>query len=143
MMPSKHNMLLETIYCLFLFPQKDIFQGQRNNSKANEHTYSMWQMIQHEFSMEQLICIVKKITIKNNAMYESNLDALRSNSMKGHPSGLQKFIINMKKGSSSSGPIDVDLMKPAMDQLWDTYAAISEVIWIRTWEWAVSICCEY
>ena len=51
-------------------------------------------MICREFNAEY---IVQKTIIKNNAMYESNLDALRSSSMKGYPSGLQKFIINLKK----------------------------------------------
>jgi hypothetical protein len=44
--------------------------------------------------------------------------------MKGYPSGLQEFIKNMQNGSSYSGPIDVDLTKPAVDQLWDTVQGI-------------------
>jgi hypothetical protein len=44
--------------------------------------------------------------------------------MKGYPSGLQSFIDNMKKGSSSSGPIDVDVTIPAVDQLWNTIRGI-------------------
>jgi hypothetical protein len=74
--------------------------------------------------MEQLIWIVQKAIIKNEAMFESNFDALRSNSMKGYPAGLQKIIENMKKGSSMSGPIEVDLKKPAVDQLWNTVNGI-------------------
>ena len=30
----------------------------------------------------------------------------------------------MKNGSSNSGPIDIDLTKPAVDQLWDTVQGI-------------------
>lgn len=117
-------MLLETIACLFLFPRQDVFQGQRLTSEANEHTYGLWRMILREFNMEQLIRIVQKAIIKNDAMFESNFDALRSNTMKGYPSGLQEFIKNMQKGSAYSGPIDVDLTKPAVDQLWDTVQGI-------------------
>ena len=75
--------------------------------------------------MEQLIRIVQKAFIKNEAMFESNFDPLRSNSsMKGYPAGLQKFVENMKKGSSTSGPINVDLTEPAVDQLWSTVKGI-------------------
>ncbi len=124
MMPNKRNMLLETIACLFLFPHRDVFQGQRLTSEANEHTYGLWRMILREFNMEQLIRIVQKAIVKNDAMFESNFDAFRSNTMKGYPSGLQEFIKNMQNGSSSSGPIDIDLTKPAVDQLWDTVQGI-------------------
>ena len=81
-------------------------------------------MILREFNMEQLIRIVQKAIVKNDAMFESNFDAFRSNTMKGYPSGLQEFIKNMRNGSSSSGPIDIDLTKPAVDQLWDTIQGI-------------------
>ena len=91
MMPNKRNMLLETIACLFLFTRKDVSQGQRLTSEANEHTFGIWRMILREFNMEQLIRIVQKAIIKNDAMFESDFDALRSNSMKGYPSGLQHF----------------------------------------------------
>ena len=125
MMPNKCNMLLETIACLFLFPRRDVFQGQRLTSEANEHTYGLWRMILREFNMEQLIRIVQKAVIKNDAMFESNLDAFRSNTrMKGYPSGLQQFIKNMRYGSSSSGPIDIDLTKPAIGQIWETVQGI-------------------
>ena len=90
MMPNKRNMLLETIACLFLFPCRDVFQGQRLTSEANEHTYGLWRMILCEFNMEQLIRIVQKAIVKNDAMFESNFDAFRSNTMKGYPSGLQE-----------------------------------------------------
>ena len=119
MMPHKHNMLLETVAFLFLFIRRDV-QGQRLTSQANEHTFGIWPMILREFNMEQLIHIVQKAIIKNEAMFESNFDAFRSNAMKGYPSGLQNFINNMKRGSSTSGPIDVDLTKPAVHQLWNT-----------------------
>ena len=124
MMPNKCNMVLETVASLFLFTRKDVYQGQRLTSEPNEHTYGIWRMILREFNMEQLIRIVQKAIVKNEAMFESNFDALRSNSMKGYPAGLQKFIENMKKGSRTSGPIDVDLKKPAVDQLWSTVKGI-------------------
>ena len=124
MMPNKRNMLLETVACLFLFTRKDVSQGQRLTSEANEHTFGIWRMILREFNMEQLIRIVQKAIMKNDAMFESNFDALRSNAMKGYPLGLKKFIDNMKNGSNSSGPIDVDLTKPAVHQLWDTVQGI-------------------
>ena len=57
-------------------------------------------------------------------MFESNFDAFRSNVMKGYPSGLQNFINNMKRGSSTSRLIDVDLTKPAVHQLWNTVKGI-------------------
>ena len=123
-MPNKRNMLLETIACLFLFTRKDVSQGQRLTSEANEHTYGIWRMILREFNIEQLVRIVQKAIIKNDAMFESNFDALRSNAIKGYPSGLKKFIDNMKNGSTSSGSIDVDLTKPAVDQLWSTVKGI-------------------
>jgi hypothetical protein len=124
MMPNKRNMLLETVASLFLFTRKDVSQGQRLTSEANEHTFGIWRMILREFNMEQLIRIVQKACIKNEAIFASNFDVLRSNSMKGYPSGLQSFIDNIKKGSSSSGPIDVDLTKPAVDQLWNSVKGI-------------------
>ena len=74
--------------------------------------------------MEQLLCIIQKAIIKNGAMFESNVDALWSNTMKGYPSGLQEFIKNMQNRSSYSGPIDVDLTKPAVDELWDNLQGI-------------------
>jgi hypothetical protein len=74
--------------------------------------------------MEQLIHVVQKATIKNDAMFEPNFDAFQSNYMKGYPSGLQEFIKNLQNGSSNSGPIDVDLTKPAVGQLWDTVQGI-------------------
>ena len=124
MMPNKRNMLLETVACLFLFTRRDVSQGQRLTSEANEHTFGIWRMILREFNMEQLIRIVQKAIIKNEAMFESNFDAFRSNAMKGYPSGLQNLINNMKRGSSTSGPIDVDLTKPAVHQLWNTVKGI-------------------
>jgi hypothetical protein len=82
-------------------------------------------MILREFNMEQLIRIVQKAVIKNDAMFESSLDAFRSNNrMKGYPAGLQQFIKNMRNGSSSSGPIDIDLTEPAIGQIWDTVQGI-------------------
>ncbi len=93
-------------------------------SEANEHTFGIWRMILQEFNMEQLICIVQKAIIKNEALFESNFDAFRSNAMKGYPSGLQNFINNMKRGSSTSETIDVDITKPAVDQLWNTIKGI-------------------
>ena len=69
-MPNKRNMLLETVACLFLFSRDDVSQGQRLTSEANEHTYGMWRMILREFNMEQLIQIVQKAIIKNNALFE-------------------------------------------------------------------------
>ena len=124
MMPKKCNMLLETNACLYLFPHRDVFQCQCLTSEANEHTYGLWHMILHEFNMEQLICIVQKEIVKNDAMFESNFDAFRSSTMKGYPSGLQEFIKNMQKGSTSISPIDIDLTKPALDQFWDTVQGI-------------------
>ncbi len=82
-------------------------------------------MILHEFNMQELICIVQKAVMKNDAMFQSNFDACRSNAIKGYPSGLQEFITNMRNGSSSSGPVDVDLTKPAVHQLWSTFHGIS------------------
>ncbi len=76
-------------------------------------------MILHEFNMEQLMSIVQKAIIKNDAMFESKFDALRSNTMKGYPSSLLESIKNMQHGSSTSGPTDVDLIKPAVHELWD------------------------
>jgi hypothetical protein len=110
-------MLLKTIACLFLFPRQNVFQGQRLTSKANEHTYGLWRMILCKFNIEQHIRIVQKAIVKNDAMFESNFDAFQSNTMKGYPSGLQEFIKHMQNGSSYSGLIDVDLTKPAVDQL--------------------------
>ncbi|KAL3790515.1 hypothetical protein HJC23_007664, partial [Cyclotella cryptica] len=75
----------------------DVFQGHRLTSEANRHTYGLWRMILCELNMEQLIRIVQKATIKNNAMFESNFDALQSNMMKVYPSGLQESIKNMQK----------------------------------------------
>lgn len=117
MTPNKRNMLLETVACLSLFTGSDVTQGERLTSELNEHTFGIWHMILREFNMEQLICIVQKAIIKKNAIFESDFDALKSNAMKGYPAGLQSFIHNMKKGSSTGGPIDVDLSKPAVNQL--------------------------
>ena len=117
-------MLLETVACLFLFTRMDVSQGQRLTSEPNEHTYGIWRMILREFNMEQLVRIVQKAFIKNEAMFESNFDPLRSNGLKGYPAGLRKFVDNMKKGSSTQGPVDVDLSKPAVDQLWSTVKGI-------------------
>jgi hypothetical protein len=96
MMPNKRNMLLETIACLFLFPRQDVFQGQRLTSEANEHTYGLWRMILREFNMEQLIRIVQKAIIKNDAMFESNFDAFRSNTMQYEGLSLRTARIHQK-----------------------------------------------
>ena len=117
-------MLLETVASLFLFTRKDVSQGQCLTSEANKHTFGIWRMILHEFNLEQLIRIVQKAFIKNEAIFASNFDVLRSNSMRGYASGLQSVIDNIKKGSSLSGPIDVDLTMPAVDQLWNSVKGI-------------------
>jgi hypothetical protein len=58
-------------------------------------------------------------------MFESSLDAFRSNTrMKRYPSGLQQFIKNMRNGSSSSSPIDIDLTMLAIGQIWETIQGI-------------------
>jgi hypothetical protein len=91
-------------------------------------------MILYEFNMEQVIHIVQKAIIKNNVMFESNFDEFGSNTMKDYPSGLQGFIKNTQNGPGSSGPIDIDLTKPAVDQLWDTVQGIvpfgTDIMWL-------------
>lgn len=119
-------MLLETVACLFLFSRDDVSQGQRLTSEANEHTYGMWRMILREFNMEQLIRIVQKAIIKNNALFESGLEAFRSKSRKGYTASMTSFVDNMKNESTTCGPVHIDLNKPAVHQLWDTvYGIIS------------------
>ena len=118
MLPNKRNMLLETVGLLFLFTRDDVSQGSRLTSECNEHTYGFWRMIIREFSVEQLIRIVQKVTLKTEAIFESNLEVSRLNKFKGYQSGTQDFINRLKQGCNTHGLVHVDLTRPAVDQLW-------------------------
>ena len=84
MLPNMRNMLLETIGSLFLFPRDDVWQGNRTTSESNEHTYGFWRMIRRKFTIEQLIQIVQKTTLKTEAIFESNMEISRSKKFKGY-----------------------------------------------------------
>ena len=124
MLPNKRNMLLETVGLLFLFPRDDVSQGNLLTSECNEHTYGFWRMILREFSVEQLIRIVQKVTLKTEAIFESNLEISRFNKFKGYQSGTQAFIKLLKRGSNTHGPVHLDLTRPAVDQLWSEVEGI-------------------
>lgn len=47
-----------------------------------------------------------------------------SNTVKGSPSGLQELIKNMQNGFRTSSPVDVDLTKLAVYQLWGNVQGI-------------------
>lgn len=124
MLPNKRNMLLETIACLFLFPRDDVHRGGLLTDEANEHTYGMWRMMQREFNVEQCIRIVQKNIIKLNAIYESGLSTSRSNSLKGYQASIASFIENTREGSTSCGPVNVELDEQPVGQIWPEVKSI-------------------
>ena len=125
MMANKRNMILETVGVLFLVTRSDVSQPRRCTSESNEHTYGCWRQILREFNMEQLIRIVCKNKIRNDAIFESNLVTSRSrNTFKGYQQSFPEFIESLKKASASlndceCGPVEIDLTMPAANQLWE------------------------
>ena len=122
MLANKRNMLLETISFLFVVTRSDVSQPRRATSECNEHTCGCWRMIQSDFNMEQLTRIVDKIRIRFDAIYNSGLVTARSNcTLKGYLSTFREFVESLKGAAASTnlsvGPVDVDLMSPAVDQL--------------------------
>ena len=131
MIANKRNMLLETVGLLFLVTRCDVSQSRRITSECNEHTYGMYRMHTREFNVEQLIRINQKTDIRLGAIFESDLVTTRSNSsFKGYQRTTPEFLESMKSDSSAdaAGPVDVDLEKPAVDQLWDEVKGIIDVV---------------
>ena len=68
--------------------------------------------------MLQLLEIVQKSTLKVNCIFESCFNMNRSNKAKGYQSTTDEFHKRIMRGSTTHGPVHVDLSKPAVDQLW-------------------------
>ena len=122
MMANKRNMLLESIAILFLVTRSDVSHPRQTTSECNEHTYGFWQMLLKEFNMEQLIRIVEKADIKLSAIFKAGLVTARTKtSFKGYQQTFPDFLASLQDGSDGAlaGPVDVDLDKKAVDQLWD------------------------
>jgi hypothetical protein len=62
MVVNKRNMVMEGISVLFLSIRSDVNQIRRCTSEPNEHTYGMLRQICREFTVEQLIHLVNKVT---------------------------------------------------------------------------------
>ena len=120
MLPVKRNMLLETVGLLFLIARDDVSLINLLTSESNEHTYGLWRMIRREFNVLQLIEIVQKSTLKLECFFQSDFNMNRSNKAKGYQGATDKFHRMIMKGSTTHGPVNVDLKKPAVDQLWGT-----------------------
>ena len=132
MMTNKRNMLLESIGILFLVARSDVSQPRRATSEPNEHSYGAWRMLLREFNMEQLLRIVEKSKIKLDAIFESGLVTSRSKTyFKGYqqtyPEFIESLVASSNGGISMSGPVNVDLNMPAVDQLWDEVKGVMEV----------------
>ena len=104
---------------------------RRLTSECNEHTYGFWRMILREFNVEQLIRIVDRSNIRLEAIFQSNLVTARTHtSFKGYQQTFPEFLDTLKKGSvgATTGPVNVDDDKPAVDQLWDEVKGVIEVV---------------
>ena len=80
--------------------------------------------------MEQLIRIVQKSAIKLGSIFEGDLKTARSNdSFSGYQETMSEFIESLKSALSTDnqGPVDVDLDKPAVNQLWDEVFDVIEM----------------
>lgn len=123
MIANKRNMLLETVGIMFLVARRDVAHPRRTTSECNEHTYGMWRMSLREFNVEQLIRIVQKSMIKMDCIFESNLEISRSNAgLSGYQQTLPSFIKSMSASldrDDTCGPVDVDMKKEAVHQLWN------------------------
>jgi len=131
MMANKRNMVLETIGVLFLVTRKDVSQPRPCTSESNEHTYGFWRMILREFNMEQVIRIVGKTNIRLDAIFEGNLVTSRSHtSFKGYQQTIPDFLKNLRAtlNVNASGPVDVNLDEPAVNQLWDEVKGIIQAV---------------
>ncbi|KAL7427142.1 hypothetical protein ACHAXM_000726 [Skeletonema potamos] len=118
MLPNKRNMLLETIANLFLFSRSDVSDSRRTTSEPAEHMFGTFRSIKQNVNVNDLIGIQNKANIRTEAIFKSNLVTSRSlctNS--GYQQTYPEFISAMKAVSNQSGPIDVDLKRPAVTQL--------------------------
>lgn len=131
MLPTKRNMLLETVSVLFLVCRDDVSQLRRCTSEANEHFYGMLRQLLREFGLEQLIRLVDKIELKSKAIFESNLATSRDNSGKGYTATFGDFVQSLKSANTKTppcGPVEIDLAEKAVSQLWPhVNTIISEV----------------
>jgi hypothetical protein len=127
MMANKRNMVLETIGTLFIVTRFDITHLRRCTSECNEHLYGIFRMMLREFNVEQFIRIVQKAEIKMRAIFESNLVTSRSKtSFKGYQETLEEFLESLKGEIDMAGPVEVDLSKPAVTQLWEEVRGVIE-----------------
>ena len=109
MLPNNHNMYLETIGELLLFPRSDVSMVSCLNSDPNDYIYGMWRMILREFNMEQLIRIVQKNNFHMEFIFESDLAVSRYNTIfKVYQSPLSDFNESSKMGPYTSGPVSHD-----------------------------------
>ncbi len=120
MLVNMRNMLLESIDVLFLVARSDVSQSRQTTSEGNEQAYGTMRGIQREFNMEQLVRIADKMKIKWDAIFDSDLATSSSNVGKGHLYKTSGFVNSIKAAAEKRppvGPVDVDLKKPAFNQL--------------------------
>ena len=79
-----------------------------------------------EFNSEHFVRLVDKLRIKLNAIFKSEL-LTNHNKSKGYLASFPDFVKSLMMGSKHplAGPVDVDLSKPAVTQLWNE---VSEAI---------------
>ncbi len=126
MLPNKRKMVIESVAVMLLAPHSDVYQLRCCTSEANKHTYGMLRQMLQEFNSEQFVWLVNKLRIKLNAIFERELLTNRNKS-NWYLASFPDFVKNLMMGSKHPlvGPVDVDLSKTAVTQLWNE---VSEVI---------------
>jgi hypothetical protein len=86
------------------------------------------QMLQ-EFNSEQFVRLVDMLRIKLNAIFESEL-LTNCNKSKGYLASFPHFVKSLMMGSKHplAGPVDVDLSKPAVSQLWNEVSGVINTV---------------
>jgi hypothetical protein len=131
MLPSKRNMVLESVTVLFLATHSDVFKLRLCTSEANEQTYGMLRQMCHEFNAEQLIHLIDKLQLKLDAIFGSNLETVCNKSRcKRYLNIFPDFLNCLIKGAKHplAGPCEVNLNKPAVHQLWGTVSEVINVV---------------
>lgn len=78
-----------------------------------------------EFTVEQLIYLINKVNQVTKALYEGGLSSGVSG--KGYQATFEEYIRIVREAFSKmpkAGPIEVDLLSPAVNQLWDNVRRI-------------------
>eukprot|EP00957_Ditylum_brightwellii_P211181 15365858-Ditylum_brightwellii.AAC.1 len=102
-------MFLESVDVIFIVSRSNIYKPRLLTNECNNHTFDGWRSSKRKFNIGQAILIKEKRWVQTKNILESNFKAIQLNVLRAHSYPSSKNI----------GPVEVDLVKTAVEQLWE------------------------